>query len=44
MALDKAKTLGVEAMFSDKYEDIVSSYYWGLEELCGGAHVSNAKE
>ncbi|MFA7050976.1 MAG: alanine--tRNA ligase [Bacilli bacterium] len=45
MALDKAKTLGVEAMFSDKYEDVVRVITIGdSKELCGGTHVSNAKE
>lgn len=45
MALDKAKTLGVEAMFSDKYEDVVKVVTIGdSKELCGGTHVSNAKE
>lgn len=46
MKKDEAIALGAEAMFADKYEDIVSVYKIGdvSLELCGGPHVQNTAE
>jgi len=46
MKKEEALALGAEAMFIDKYGDIVSVYKIGevSMELCGGPHVSNTSE
>ncbi len=46
MKKEEAIAMGAEAMFIDKYGDIVSVYKIGdvSLEICGGPHVSNTKE
>ena len=46
MKKDEAIAMGAEAMFVDKYGDIVSVYKIGEVslELCGGPHVKNTSE
>ena len=46
MKKDDAIAQGAEAMFIEKYGDIVTVYKIGdvSLELCGGPHVSNTKE
>ncbi len=46
MKKDKAIAMGAEAMFIEKYGDIVTVYKIGdiSLELCGGPHVANTKE
>ena len=46
MKKEEALALGAEAMFIDKYGDVVSVYKIGdiSMELCGGPHVSNTSE
>ena len=46
MKKEEALNLGAEAMFIDKYGDVVTVYKIGdvSLELCGGPHVSNTSE
>ena len=46
MKKEEAIAMGAEAMFIDKYGDIVTVYKIGdvSLELCGGPHVSNTSE
>ena len=46
MGKEKAIAIGAEAMFADKYGDIVTVYKIGdvSTEICGGPHVKNTKE
>ena len=46
MKKEEALSIGAEAMFIDKYGDIVTVYKIGevSKELCGGPHVSNTSE
>ena len=46
MEKEKAIAIGAEAMFADKYGDIVTVYKIGdvSTEICGGPHVKNTKD
>ena len=46
MTPEKAKRIGAQAEFSDKYGDKVFVYFIGdfSREVCGGPHVKNTKE
>ena len=43
MSLEKAKEIGAEGVFTDRYNDIVTVYFIGdiSKEICGGPHVEN---
>ena len=46
MSKEEALKIGAEAMFIEKYPDMVTVYFIGdvSKELCGGPHVKNTKE
>ena len=46
MSKQKALELGAEAMFIEKYPDIVNVYFIGniSKEICGGPHVTKTSE
>lgn len=46
MSKEEALKLGAEAMFIEKYPDIVDVYFIGnvSKEICGGPHVKSTKE
>lgn len=46
MTKQKALEIGAEAMFIEKYPDIVNVYKIGTisKEICGGPHIKNTKE
>jgi alanyl-tRNA synthetase len=46
MSVEEAKKIGAQAVFDDKYGNIVSVYKVGdfSTEICGGPHVSNTNE
>jgi len=46
MSVEQAKQKGAQAVFDDKYGNIVSVYSAGdfSTEICGGPHISNTKE
>ena len=46
MAKDEAVKSGAEAMFIEKYADIVNVYSIGdvSKEICGGPHVNSTSE
>lgn len=46
MSKEEALKIGAEAMFIEKYPDVVTVYFIGevSKELCGGPHVKNTKE
>ena len=43
MSLEKAKEIGAEGVFTDRYNDIVTVYFIGdiSKEICGCPHVEN---
>ncbi len=46
MPIDEAKKMGAQALFEDKYSEIVKVYSIGdfSHELCGGPHTQSTKE